>query len=274
MLITALVENRSILPALDAEHGLSLMIETARHQILFDVGKSSLFLKNAEALGLSISTVDIAVISHGHYDHGGGLFSFLQNNLYAPVYIREQAFESHLSVRPNEELADIGLDRSLLSSGRFIFTKEQETIGNGVTLFSNVIGRDLFSDCNASILMQQGESVRQDDFVHEQNLILEEGQKVVLIAGCAHCGIVNILRRTKERIGRMPNVVVGGFHLHNPSTGKNEPEDRIRAVGKVLSASGALFYTGHCTGDEPFSMLHEMLREQIRPLHAGTAINI
>lgn len=274
MILTTLVENKSAYDTLGAEHGLSLFLQTQTDRILFDMGKSELFLRNAESLGLALDRVEIAIVSHGHYDHGGGLFAFLNCNKKAPVYIREQAFESHYSERVNDELADIGLDKSLLDSGRFVFTKEIEEIGTGLTLFSHVTGRDLFSQCNATLLMRKGASVICDDFLHEQNLILEEGKNAVLIAGCAHCGIVNILRRAESILCRMPDIVVGGFHLQSASAKKTEPEARVRAIGEVLLASGAVFYTGHCTGDEPFEILHEMLGDRIRPLHTGTKIHI
>lgn len=274
MRITTLVENQAILPVLGAEHGLSLMIETGRKTILFDMGKSDLFLRNAEALGCSIASVDLAIVSHGHYDHGGGIGTFLSANDHAPVYIRSSAFQQHRSNRPNGELADIGLNPALLESGRLVFTGEQEVLDEELSLFSRVVERAHFSDGNASILMLKDGKIVPDDFVHEQNLILRQGNTNVLIAGCAHSGIVNILNRAKNILGRMPDVVIGGFHLQNPTTKQSEPEARIRAIGEILRDSGAMFYTGHCTGDEPFEQLKEMLGQRIATLHAGSIIEI
>ena len=95
MRITALVENTVGNGCVECEHGLSLYIETEKHKILFDMGQSALFLQNARALGVDIAAVDMAVLSHGHYDHGGGLSAFLQANTNAPVYISRYAFEPH-----------------------------------------------------------------------------------------------------------------------------------------------------------------------------------
>ena len=170
MRITTLVENQAILPVLGAEHGLSLMIETGRKPILFDMGKSDLFLRNAEALGCSIASVDLAIVSHGHYDHGGGMGTFLSANDHAPVYIRSSAFQPHRSNRPNGELADIGLNPALLESGRLVFTGEQEVLDEELSLFSGVVERAHFSDGNASILMLKDGKIVPDDFVHEQKL--------------------------------------------------------------------------------------------------------
>ena len=92
MKITALTENTPFNDNISAEHGLSLYIETEKHNILFDMGQTSLFAENAKKLGIDLTKVDIAVLSHGHYDHGGGLTEFLKINKTAPVYINRYAF--------------------------------------------------------------------------------------------------------------------------------------------------------------------------------------
>lgn len=274
MRIITLVENQSILPELGAEHGLSLFVEVGKRSILFDMGKGDLFLKNAEVLGCSVASVDMAILSHGHYDHGGGLSAFFSANDHARVYVRKSAFLPHRSNRPNGELANIGLDAALQDSERICFTSELETLDDTLTLYSGVMERELFSDCNATILKLRDDVAVPDDFLHEQNLILRDGSKAVLIAGCAHCGIVNILNRAAEILGRMPDVVVGGFHLQNPTTKKSEPESRIRAIGEVLRKTGSVFYTGHCTGEEAYDLLKKQLGDRLQTLHAGTVINI
>ena len=274
MLITVLVENESSDACIGAHHGLSLLIESAAGSILFDMGANDLFSKNARILKKSIDAVDLAVISHGHYDHGGGLDTFLNENTHAPVYIRKGAFETHLSLRKSNQVADIGLDTKLLKTGRFVFTDELEHPVRDVTLFSGVTERALFSGCNATILMDQDGSAVPDDFQHEQSMILLEGEKAVLFAGCAHSGIVNILRRAEQILGRMPDIVIGGFHLFSPSSGKSEPEEIVKAIGRELDQSGAVFYTGHCTGTEAFSMLKEQLGDRLQAMHAGTVIEL
>ena len=95
MTITSLLENTAARAGIAAEHGLSLYIETATRRILFDMGQTDLFARNAEALGIDLSRVDLAILSHGHYDHGGGLAAFLEINQTAPVYLTEAAFLPH-----------------------------------------------------------------------------------------------------------------------------------------------------------------------------------
>ena len=99
MKITALVENTTNNPALGTQHGLSFYIEANGRKILFDMGEDDLFLRNAEKLGIDISAVDLAIISHGHSDHGGGLGAFLSHNENAPVYLNRRAFGHYYTKR-------------------------------------------------------------------------------------------------------------------------------------------------------------------------------
>ena len=101
MKIISLVDNISNKKGIGCEHGLSLYIETKEKKILFDTGASDLFLENAQKLGVDINDIDYAVLSHGHYDHGGGLKRFLEVNSTAEVIMKREAFEKYYTLRPN-----------------------------------------------------------------------------------------------------------------------------------------------------------------------------
>jgi len=274
MLIKTLVEDTSLSGDISSEHGLSLYLETGGRKLLFDMGKTDLFLENAAKLGVRVDRVDLAVVSHGHYDHGGGLSAFLNANRNAMVYIRKQAFERHLALRADGRLSDIGMDLTFLQSGRLIYTGERERIARGMELFSGVTERVLYSDSNQVLLVKRNGKIVQDDFMHEQNLILNENGKYVLLAGCAHCGIINIVRRAQEIAGQRMDVVIGGFHLHNPTSKKTEKEEKIVKIGRALQETGSLYYTGHCTGPEPFAILKEIMGDRLEQLSAGSVIEI
>ncbi len=119
MRVTALTENTTEI-GLRTEHGLSLYIETDDKKILFDSGQTELFAENAGHLGIDLSSVDMMILSHGHYDHGGGLKKFIEINKKAPIYMSRYAFEPHY----NGTEKYIGLDSSLENSERIIFTDE------------------------------------------------------------------------------------------------------------------------------------------------------
>ena len=101
MKITTLMENTACSPEFACEHGLSLYIETGKRKLLFDAGQSGAFAENAGKLGIDLRQVDAFVLSHGHYDHGGGLPRFLEVNRQAMIYVNQFAFEPHYHGREN-----------------------------------------------------------------------------------------------------------------------------------------------------------------------------
>ncbi len=270
MRITVLVENTSCGPV-DAAHGLSLYVETAGHRILFDAGPDGgLLLRNAAALGVDLGAADAAILSHGHYDHAGGLLAFLEVNGRAPLYLQRGATAPH-GARENTGLRGIGMDPQIEARypERLVRLDGDFRIDEELSLFSDVRTADFLSGSNRALLERCGRDWAPDRFLHEQNLLIEEGGKLVLIAGCAHRGILNILRSAKERAGRAPDAVYAGFHLTNPGRGIDEPELFIRALGAELQRWPCRFYTGHCTGAGPFGILSEMLGDRLRYLAGG-----
>ncbi|NLM18968.1 MAG: MBL fold metallo-hydrolase [Clostridiaceae bacterium] len=273
MLIKTIVENTAISEEFGSEHGLSLYIETKEHKVLFDVGASDLFLENAKKLNVNIADIDFLVISHGHYDHGGGLKAFLNKNTKATIFIHQLAFNKYYATRPNNKLDYIGLDENLKENKQIVFTSDSFLISDGLRLFSNVIQKGAPLKSNNGLLMEQNEQKIQDTFAHEQNLIIEEDDKILLITGCAHNGIVNILDHFYSLKGRMPDYAIGGFHLFSGSGGYETPE-RIDKIGEYLMDTKAKFYTCHCTGIEPYQRLKAAMGERVDYLAAGSKIII
>ena len=272
--ITALSENTSSREELGCEHGLSLYIETPKDKLLFDMGASGLFLKNAEKLGVNIAGVEAAFLSHGHYDHGGGLPFFLEANQKAPVYVSEYAFEEHFGAQSDGSAKYIGLPKELVSSPRIVKLKGDAQINEDLSVLSGASGKDLFSGANALILMMENGKLVPDDFRHEQSLVIKDGDNYILIAGCAHSGIVNILRRFEEKYGRVPDYVVGGFHLSSPATGGSEPPELLDAVAERLLSKPCRYATCHCTGQKSYAYLKELMGDKLRYLAAGDTIRI
>ena len=257
MKITALTENTSK-TGLPYEHGLSLYIETKKHNILFDTGQTELFAQNAETLGIDLGKVDTAVLSHGHYDHGGGLMRFLELNKTAPVYMSKFAFEPHY----NGTQKYIGLDLSLRDSGRIVFTDGVTKIGDGLTLYS-CNDKEKLCDLGSFGLNTKGNGeIFPDDFRHEHYLLIEENGKRVLISGCSHKGIVNIESWFE------PDVLIGGFHLS-----KLEPGDKLRSIAQSLNSYGTSYFTCHCTGSEQYEFMKRFM-DRLGYISAGDSILI
>ena len=258
MKITSLLENTTERDDIKVEHGLSLYIETNERKILFDMGQTDYFYENAKTLEIDLSCVDIAILSHGHYDHGGGLRKFLEINDHAPVYIHKDAF------LPHHHASDvyIGLDTRLANDPRIIFTDLEYSIDDSLTLFS-CNGRERKHEMLGSGLTEKvGDSFIPDDFRHEQYLLIKENGKRVLISGCSHKGILDITHWFS------PNVLIGGFHYS-----KLTLDDYLVNAAKELASYQTEFYTCHCTGREQFEFMNQYL-PSLKYLSCGQSITI
>ena len=275
MKVTLLLENTTCRGDVKYEHGLSLHIETDRHSILFDMGPNAMFLENAEKLGVDIQSVDTAFLSHAHDDHCGGLELFCKRNAHAPVYLQKEAWGEYYVVTP-KKCQYIGLDKALRKrESRFRFAEGVTVIDDELTLFSGGMGRAYWSHANDTLRKKVGEAYPPDEFRHEQSLLVTSNGKTALFGGCAHNGIVNILRRAEAILGRAPDAVFAGFHLYNPSLAQSEPRALIEAIAQELDARASTrFYTGHCTGQEAFDILKETLGDRLQYMSGGSVFEI
>lgn len=271
--IVTLVENTTSSPEYDCKHGLSFYVETPGHRMLFDVGPNELFLENARKKGIDLAAVDTVILSHGHYDHGGGLEAFFSVNQTAKVYIRQTAFEPHFS-RVGDPPKYIGLDKGLMDNAQFIFTGDELVIDDELHLFSAVDPDPVPSQSNGALMMEKDGQMMQDDFVHEQNLILSVAGEKILMAGCSHAGIDRIQKKAAAIIGRAPDRVIGGFHLYNPSAQKTEPDEVVDETARALLPTGSLYYTCHCTGPKAFDRLKIHLGDRLSYMATGIELLI
>ncbi|MDM0451694.1 MBL fold metallo-hydrolase [Clostridium perfringens] len=271
--ITTLVENTKISDEYENKHGLSFHIETEKHNILFDLGPKNTFLTNAKKLNINLEEVDIVVISHGHNDHGGGLEEFLKINNKAKVYIHKDAFNEYYSIAGIFKKY-IGLDKELKKNPRITLTEGDMKIDDELYLFSVVENRHKVSKYNKVLYKRVDGMYLEDDFIHEQSLIITENNKNVLMGGCAHNDIRNIIDKAEVIIGKDLDYVISGFHIFNPSTGISESDLFINTLGDNLNKRNTKFYTCHCTGMRAFKMLEEKLQDKIEYISTGQVLNI
>jgi len=263
MIIRVLMENTAQGPDLVAEHGLSLYIETAHHKILFDAGQSAAFADNAERMGVDLSMVDLCVLSHGHYDHSGGLARFLEVNEHAPVYVHERAFGAHY----NASGKYIGVDPMLAENPRIMRTGDRFIIDDELSLCTcNELIEGVPASARGMTVCADGIHV-QDDFLHEQYLIILENGRRTIISGCSHKGILNIVRWLK------PDALVGGFHFMklNPD---GEDAALLESAATELLAHPCTYYTGHCTGDAAFAFLKARMGDRLHAIPCGKTFSL
>ena len=273
MKVVTLLENTTCRDDLACAHGLSLYIETAKNKILFDMGPDESFLKNAEALGVDISKVNIAFISNGHSDHVGGLEAFCKANRGADVLVHPAAYGEFYS-RDGEEFRYIGVKEMLdKASGRTVPTAGTLPMGQ-MLLFSGVPKDEKAMESSAALHEKKGESYVKDDFLHEQNLVVTENGKSVLFAGCAHHGIVSIVEMAEWITGKRPDVVFGGFHMFRLAEGDPAGDELIEETGRKLLKGDTVYYTGHCTGDYAYTKLKAILGDRLQPMTGGSVVEI
>ena len=279
MRVTVLMENGTPSSRFAARHGLSLWIELADGRcILFDMGPDEAFLSNARVLGVDVTTADLAVLSHGHYDHGGGLRAFLDACAGAgksvPVYVHEHAFEVHASGTPERHHA-IGVDPTLEKDRHVVALRETCEVAPGLTLFSTSRREHPSAQSNKRLLMRGVDgALVPDTFAHEQSLLVHEDGRNVLFSGCSHSGILNIMDAA-EKIAHAPlDAVVAGFHLMDPSVGSIEDAQLTQALASELAARPARYYTFHCTGTDAFALLRDTLGPRVSYLHVGSRVEL
>ena len=268
------MENTAVSPELSNSHGLSFYIETKNQTILFDMGPDGTFLENAQKLGVDVSKVDLAILSHGHYDHGGGLKAFLDANSTALVHMQKKAFGEFYAHDLDGVNRYIGLPQEWKDETRLVFHAGDYKLDAGLQVFAGVTGRECYSPANDLLYVSMNGRHIPDLFMHEQNLLIKEGDKMVLVAGCAHNGIVNILKKADAYAPRGIDYVISGMHLMDAYPEKEKRQMLCRNVAERLRQRSSRYYTCHCTSLEGYEMLRGEMGEQIRYLSAGSVLEI
>jgi len=298
MRITALIENTPGVEGCLPLHGLSFFIETKSHKILFDFGPSDETLRNAEKLGIDLGQVDVAVLSHGHYDHSGGLLAFAALNPSAKIYMQRGAGgENYAFDGPDKGYRYIGIDKRILQLPQVQLLDGDYRIDEELSLFTvetrpyplpSTNRRILKKVCQAPTAPVAGAAPTgvagtapctyiQDDFSHEHCLFVscDDGSQA-LISGCAHNGILNIMEEFIRKFGRdkLPQLVVSGFHLMKKSGYQESDFAEQRDIARKLASYPCKFYTCHCTGEEPYSQMKLVLGDKLDYIHTGNIIKI
>ena len=283
MHITTLVENRrnAADPQLVAEWGLSQCVELGDRRVLVDLGASDAFARNAARLGIDVATADAAIISHHHYDHGGGLRRFLELNDRAPIFLGE-APGGEPTVRLLGVLRRrIGLDRGVIAAHahRFRVVRERTEVVPGLHVLPQIRGEHPRPSGNRLLFLRRedGTCVR-DDFRHELVVAIRERDALVVLTGCSHNGLVNMVETVMREFPGLPvRAVVGGFHLANlpPFKGMSEPRAIVESIGRgVLDLGVGTTYTGHCTGAQAFAVLRGVMGERIAEIRSGSRLEL
>ena len=296
MKIVCLMENTLGNELCQCEHGLSLYVEMDKCTFLADTGASGWFIDNAKKLNVDLTKAEAVFLSHGHYDHGGGILDFHKINPDAKVIMQKSALGDYWH-KSTEVEKYIGLDSRIremknlvLLDGDYNFCEKsfdngRKGINGNRCYFKEVIKiftlnnkkqEDLkcWPEGNLVLKERKGNQYIQDSFLHEQYLILEENGKEILISGCAHNGILNIVEEYNKKYNSYPDVIISGFHMRKKNGYTEHDYEVIKKTAEELKQLGIVCYTGHCTGEEPYHLMKEIIGEQLKYLHCGDRIEI
>jgi len=263
MKIVCLIENTGQ-PGLFTEHGLSLYIEVNGRRILFDAGQSAAFADNAALLGISLEDVDMAILSHGHYDHSGGLLRFMEINRHAPVYVNRNAFESFYSGSDKY----IGLDPALKNHPRFVLTDDALDLGCGMSLCTMNGAERPYPSFGQGLTVEVNGKRIPDSFLHEQYLTICENGRKIVFSGCSHKGVMNIIQWLN------PDILLGGFHFMKLDPEQDSDRCTLKGAAECLLRSSTEFYTCHCTGEAPYAFIKPVMGNRLHYLSGGDILNL
>lgn len=266
-------------PFLKNEHGLSLYIKCNNRNILFDSGPSDVLISNSKKLNINLEDIDYLVISHGHFDHGGGIIPFLQINSKAKVYMQRNCFKNYY-FEDSKDKEYIGLDPMIFKkySDRIIFTDSSLfKLNENIFLIPNVtLEKNITYNNKAMLINEKYNTFKQDCFDHEQAMVINDNNKFYLFSGCSHKGIINITNSVKRIFNiDIIDFVIGGLHLVDDPI-KKTPINNVELdeIATYLSKNVTKTFSCHCTGDPAYNYLKNTLNDKIEYLRTGSEISI
>jgi 7,8-dihydropterin-6-yl-methyl-4-(beta-D-ribofuranosyl)aminobenzene 5'-phosphate synthase len=270
--ITVLVENTAGRDDLVAEHGLALWIEADDRKILFDTGQGPALAPNAEALGINLEEAYAVALSHGHYDHTGGLAALRNRLRDARLYVHPAAFDRKFGVTTEGSRyigASLGrLEQLQREIPNLIPTIEPTEIVPGVSVTGEIPRRNDFEDVGGPFFRDDAGRA-PDSLPDDQAMYIDTRDGVVILLGCAHAGVVNTLDYVAELTGADRfHAVLGGMHLVRAS------EERIsRSIAALRAYNVQLIGPCHCTGAEPTARIREAFPERFMQVSAGSVMS-
>jgi 7,8-dihydropterin-6-yl-methyl-4-(beta-D-ribofuranosyl)aminobenzene 5'-phosphate synthase len=270
MTITSLMDDYCPKRGFVGEHGLSLLIESSVAKLLFDTGQSGLFLDNARHLGADLSSLDAVVLSHGHYDHGGGLAALARlSRRPIPIYAGKGFDDARYSKR-GDTLDAIGLISSAapIGSSPLSIVESPREIAAGLFIMPKAERADGTAASPRYKRMCEGTEV-VDCFDDELSLVSCDDKGIIVITGCAHRGIANIARQAMAAFPGMPlKALIGGFHLIEAS-----PDALAKTTASLAALEPEAIYCSHCTGMAGYAALCCALPGKVTWLSCGARID-
>lgn len=262
--ITTLIENSlGEHLSLHAEHGISFLIEHGAAKVLFDMGQTGAFLENAAKLEIDPAEVDCVAISHGHYDHGGGFRSLVAAGYRGTLVTGKGIFNRKFATDGiSMEYLGLDFDEKFLKEAGIPHRVAEggiEEIADGIFVLSAFPRNHADEVLNRRFLVERDGSLCIDDFSDEICLAVETARGFILVVGCSHPGVMNILDAARAILPRSLYAIIGGTHLVEAS-----PERLDRAVKYITESEIEIIGVSHCTGARGVGELSKMGKKFFR----------
>lgn len=279
MLVKVLIDNIASCCGsrkLFGEWGLSVYVEFEGKRYLLDTGASHLFAKNAGVMGVDLSKVDVGILSHAHFDHSDGMAKFFALNKTAPFYLRkgagENCYHTHKLLGRFTYHEYIGIHKGFLKrfADRIRFAEGDMQIAPNVYLVPHKTpGLESIGE-RAHLSVKENGKYRYDSFDHEQSLVFDTPKGLFVMNSCSHGGADNIVKEIEATFpGKNIYAILGGFHLFRYK------DEVVRAFAERLRELDVQkIYTGHCTGNRAFEILHEVLGDRAEQMRCGMTIEL
>ncbi len=271
MILTCVVDDR-VPPDSDlrAEHGASFVVQTDGQTVLFDTGQSAeVLLSNMARLGFSPAQIDALVLSHAHSDHTGGLAGLLEKVQRIPCYAHPDLFrERYVETKSGHKMVGPSSDRASLAERTLLkLNAEPVEVSPGVWTTGEIPDRTEPEGRGRHHVVRQGDGWVPDPYRDDLSLVLKTAEGLVLVCGCCHAGLLNVLAHTRRVFGQDPVAIIGGIHL-----AQADAPTLDHVVEELRRYGPPNLWLGHCTGERAFQTLKEAFCESLSLCQAGTEI--
>ncbi|MDY6971476.1 MAG: MBL fold metallo-hydrolase [Thermodesulfobacteriota bacterium] len=270
--VTVVVENSAGKAGMIPEHGICFWIDAGATQVIFDTGQGRALLNNADILGVYLGKAKSVALSHGHYDHTGGLKTLLHFTRNLKVYAHPAAFQPKFACNEYRESRPIGIpsmnEKSMRElAGDVIFTTRPTRIADRFFVTGEIPRVTEFEDTGWPFFLDE-RCIRPDPFLDDQALFFESSRGTVVLLGCAHAGVINTLLYIRQLTrGRPIHALIGGMHLFSAS--RKRMDNTIENLARI---NPDLLGPAHCTGTAATAELGEAFPQECFPCSAGTTV--
>lgn len=266
--IQVLIEERAFGAGFKSEHGLSLLVEVRGRRWVFDTGQTGLVAENIRRSDISPGDIEGIIISHGHYDHTGGIMEILKWGWRGSIYAHPGIFRERWNIRTRNSPRAIGcpFSRSELeaSGAALVLSRAPSEISSGICL-SGEIKREKEWISDPALVIEKAGNYVPDPFIDEQYLVIIDGEEMIVITGCCHAGLINTIEDARSAFPqRKLKAVIGGFHLHSLP-----PMVLKETIEHLSGYQPERIIAGHCTGTAAEKQLKKTFGKRFQRMMTG-----